>query len=53
VWVLSDNTARTRWLRRAVRGTVMLIVLPCNWLTGVAKAKWKRNMHRDQWLGIW
>jgi hypothetical protein len=92
--VLRDNTARTRWLRQAVRGTVlisplalvMLVVLPFSWLTGAAIAnglilviaidrnldriidrwlrwqderqarrreRWKRNMHRDQWLGIW
>jgi hypothetical protein len=89
-----DNTARTRWLRQAVRGTaeisplalVMLAVLAFRWLTGTALANglmlviamermldrvidrwlrwqderqarrrehWKRNMHRDQWLGIW
>ena len=43
-WVLRDNTARTRWLRQAVRGTVqisplalvMLVVLPFSWLTGAA-----------------
>jgi hypothetical protein len=93
-WVLRDNTARTRWLRHAVRGTVqisplalvMLVVLPFSWLTGAAIANglilviaidrmldrfidrwlrwqderearrrehWKRNMHRDQRLGIW
>ena len=93
-WVLRDNTARTRRLRQAVRGTVqisplalvMLVVLPFSWLTGAAIAnglilviaidrmldrfidrwlrwqderevrrreRWKRNMHRDQWLGIW
>jgi uncharacterized protein DUF5313 len=93
-WVLRDNTARTRWLRQAVRGTVqisrlalvMLVVVPFSWLTGTAIANglilvmainrmldrvidrwlrwqderearrrehWKRNMHRDQWLGIW
>jgi hypothetical protein len=93
-WVLRDNTARTRWLRQAVRGTVqisplalvMLVVLPFSWLTRAAIANglmlvsaigrmldrfidrrlrwqdervarrrehWKRNMHRDQWLGIW
>jgi hypothetical protein len=92
--VLRDNTARTRWLRQAVRGTVqisplalvMLVVLPFSWLIGTAIANglilviaidrmldriidrwlrwqderdarrrehWKRNMHRDQWLGIW
>jgi uncharacterized protein (DUF2235 family) len=92
--VLCDNTVRTRWLRQAVRGTVlisrltlvMLVVLPFSWLTGAAIAnglilviaidrnldrlidrwlrwqderearrreRWKRNMHRDQWLGIW
>jgi hypothetical protein len=92
--VLRDNTARMRWLRQAVRGTVqisplalvMLVVLPFSWLTGTAIANglmlviaiermldriidrwlrwqderearrrehWKRNMHRDQWLGIW
>jgi Family of unknown function (DUF5313) len=40
-WVLRDTTARTRWLRQAVRGTVqvvpaallMLVVLPSGWLT--------------------
>ena len=93
-WVLRDNTARTRWLRQAVRGPVqisplalvMLVVLPFSWLTRAAIANglilviaidrmpdrlidrwlrwqderearrrehWKRNMHRDQWLGIW
>jgi hypothetical protein len=93
-WVLRDNTARTRWLRQAVRGAAqisrlalaMLVVLPFSWLTGTAIANglilviaidrmldriidrwlrwqderearrrehWKRNMHRDQWLGIW
>jgi hypothetical protein len=93
-WVLRDNTARTRRLRQAVRGTVqisplalvMLVVLPFRWLAGAAIANglilviaiermldrfidrwlrwqdereirrrehWKRNMHRDQWLGIW
>jgi hypothetical protein len=93
-WLLRDNTARTRWLRQAVRGTVqisplalvMWVVLPFSWLTGAAIANglilviaiermldrfidrwlrwqdereasrrehWKRNMHRDQWLGIW
>jgi hypothetical protein len=93
-WMLRDNTARTRWLRQAVRGTVqisplalvMLVVLPFSWLTRTAIANglilviaidrmldriidrwlrwqderearrrehWKRNMHRDQWLGIW
>jgi hypothetical protein len=93
-WVLRDNTARTRRLRQAVRGTaqiaplalVMLVVLPFSWLMGAAIANglmlviaidrmpdrfidrwlrwqderaarrrehWKRNMHRDQWLGIW
>jgi hypothetical protein len=84
--VLRDNTARTHWLRQALRGTVMLVVLPFSWLTGAAIAnglilviaidrnldrlidrwlrwqderearrreRWKRNMHRDQWLGIW
>jgi hypothetical protein len=84
--VLRDNTARTHWLRQALRGTVMLVALPFSWLTGVAIAnglilviaidrirdsfidrwlrwqderearrteRWKRNMHRDQWLGIW
>ena len=92
--VLCDNTARTRWLRQAVRATgqispralVMLVVLPFGWLTGAAIANglilviaiermldrlidrwlrwqderearrrehWRRNMHRDQWLGIW
>lgn len=88
--VLRDNTARTRWLRQALRGTVqspplalaMLVVLPFSWLTGAAIANalilviaidrfvdrwlrwqgeretrrrehWRRNMHRDQWLGIW
>ena len=93
-WLLRDNTARTRWLRQSVRGTVqisplalvMWVVLPFSWLTGAAIANglilviaierkldrfinrwlrwqderearrrehWKRNMHRDQWLGIW
>jgi hypothetical protein len=93
-WMLRDNTARTRWLRQAVRGAAqisrlalaMLVVLPFSWLTGTAIANglilviaidrmldriidrwlrwqderearrrehWKRNMHRDQWLGIW
>jgi hypothetical protein len=84
--VLRDNTARTHWLRVALRGTVMLVVVGFSWLTGVAIAngkilviaidrnldrftdrwlrwqderearrreRWKRNMHRDQWLGIW
>src|ERR1700728_2735252 len=45
-WVLSDNTARTRWLRQAVRGTVQisrlglvtLVVRPFSWLTGTAIA---------------
>ena len=45
-WVLRDTTARTRWLRQAVRGTVqisplalvMLVVLPFSWLTGAAIA---------------
>jgi hypothetical protein len=44
--VLRYNTARTRWLRQAVRGTVqisplalvMLVVLPFSWLTGTAIA---------------
>jgi hypothetical protein len=44
--VLRDNTARTRWLRQAVRGTVqisplalmMLVLLPLSWLTGAAIA---------------
>jgi len=43
-WVLRDNTARTRWLRQAVRGTVqisplavlMLVVMPFSWLTGAS-----------------
>jgi hypothetical protein len=43
-WVFRDNTARTRWLRQAVRGTVqvaplamlMLVVLPFSWLTGAS-----------------
>ncbi len=43
-WVLHDNTARTRWLRQAVRGTVqisplavlMLVVMPFSWLTGAS-----------------
>jgi len=43
-WVLRDTTARTRWLRQAVRGTVqvvplallMLVVLPFSWLTGAS-----------------
>jgi hypothetical protein len=93
-WMLRDNTARTRWLRQAVGGTVhisrlalvTLVVLPFSWLTGAAVANglmlviaiermldrlidrwlrwqderearrrehWRRNMHRDQWLGIW
>jgi hypothetical protein len=93
-WLLRDDTARTRWLRQAVRGTVQisplalvtLVLLPFSWLTGAAIANglilviaiermldrfidrwlrwqderearrrehWKRNMHRDQWLGIW
>jgi len=93
-WVLRDDTARTRRLRQAVRGTaqisplalVMLVVLPFSWLARAAIANglrlviaidrmldriidewlrsqderearrrenWKRNMHRDQWLGIW
>ena len=42
--VLRDNTARTRWLRQAVRGTVqisppavlMLVVMPFSWLTGAS-----------------
>ena len=40
-WVLRDNTARTRWLRQAMRGvvqivplaTVTLAVMPSGWLT--------------------
>jgi Family of unknown function (DUF5313) len=43
-WVLRDTTARTRWLRQAVRGTVqvvplallMLVVLPFSWPTGAS-----------------
>jgi hypothetical protein len=43
-WVLRDTTARTRWLRQAVRGTVqisppavlMLVVMPFSWLTGAS-----------------
>jgi Family of unknown function (DUF5313) len=45
-WVLRDNTARTRWLRQAVRGTVqiaplallMLVVLPDIWIAGASVA---------------
>ena len=43
-WVLCDATARTRWLRQVVRGTVQVVpaalltwaVMPSSWFTGMS-----------------
>jgi hypothetical protein len=55
-WMLRDNTARMRWLRQAVRGAVQISPLALRWQDrrdARRREHWKRNMHRDQWLGIW
>ena len=54
--VLRDNTARTRGSRQAVRGAVQISPLALKWQDkqeARRREHWKRNMHRDQWLGIW